>query len=318
MRDAQHDRETVESVGRRMLLGALGASACGAILPLARAHGQARALPLANLGLEHLDIVVPDTAESARFYKRVFSSPLHEQDFRGGKRYFVLLGDLPPDRQVGYIAIGAANGRPIAVGHYCALAESVELAAIGKELAAAGYPEPGGGFGMIPDPDGLELQLFKPPAGLVAAAVPSTLEVTDGGALAPLGLEHVLLAVSDLERALRYYRFVYGEGLETPDADVPERVWFHLARDTRIGLEPVAQGAKRALRELRHQGRAVRQRSGRGSFAGGRRRGPVGGAVVDSLSRQLRHHAGGDRKLAVRASRSAIGRQANAIVCTDR
>jgi catechol 2,3-dioxygenase-like lactoylglutathione lyase family enzyme len=80
-------------------------------------HGQARTLPLKNLGLEHLDIVVPDTAASARFYKRVFSSPLHEQDFRGGKRYFVLLGSLPPDRQVGYIAIGAANGRPIGVGH---------------------------------------------------------------------------------------------------------------------------------------------------------------------------------------------------------
>jgi catechol 2,3-dioxygenase-like lactoylglutathione lyase family enzyme len=77
----------------------------------------------------------------------------------------------------------------------------------------------------------------------VTAAVPSTLEVTDGGALAPLGLEHVLLAVSDLERALRYYRFVYGEGLETRDAAAPERVWFHLARNTRIGLEPVAQGA---------------------------------------------------------------------------
>jgi catechol 2,3-dioxygenase-like lactoylglutathione lyase family enzyme len=245
MKDAQHDLKAVEtsSVRRRTLLGALCASACATILPLARAHGQARALPLENLGLEHLDIVVPDTAESARFYKRVFSSALHEQDFRGGKRYFVLLGDLPPDRQVGYIAIGAANGRPIAVGHYCALAESADVAAIGKELAAAGYPEPGGGFGMIPDPDGLELQLFKPPAGLVTAAVPSTLEVTDSGALAPLGLEYVLLAVSDLGRALRYYRFVYGENLETPDAAAPERVWFRLARNTRIGLEPVAQGA---------------------------------------------------------------------------
>ena len=244
MRDAQHDLKTVEtsSVRRRTLLGALCASACATILPLARAHGQARALPLKNLGLEHLDIVVPDTAESARFYKRVFSSPLHEQDFRGGKRYFVLLGDLPPDRQVGYIAIGAANGRPVTVGHYCALAESADIAPIGKELAAAGYPEPGGGFGMIPDPDGLELQLFKPPAGLVTAAVPSTLEVTDDGVLAALGLEHVLLAVGDLERALRYYRFVYGEGLETPDAAAPKRVWFHLARNTRIGLEPVAQG----------------------------------------------------------------------------
>jgi catechol 2,3-dioxygenase-like lactoylglutathione lyase family enzyme len=223
MRDAQHDRETVEtsSIRRRTLLGAFCASACATILPLGRAHGQARALPLKNLGLEHLDIVVPDTAESARFYKRVFSSPLHEQDFRGGKRYFVLLGDLPPDRQVGYIAIGAANGRPISVGHYCALAESVDLAAIGKELATAGYPAPGGGFGMIPDPDGLELQLFAPPAGLVTAAVPSSLEVADDGPLTPLGLEHVLLAVGDQQRALRYYRFMYGEG-----------------------LEPIAQGAK--------------------------------------------------------------------------
>jgi catechol 2,3-dioxygenase-like lactoylglutathione lyase family enzyme len=204
-------------------------------------HGEARALPLENLGLEHLDIVVPDPAESARFYKRVFSSPLHEQDFRGGKRYFVLLGDLPPDRQVGYIAIGAANGRPITVGHYCALAESADLEAIGKELAAAGYPQPGGGFGMIPDPDGLELQLFKPPAGLVAAAVPSTLEVTRAGIFAPRGLDHVLLAVSDVERARRYYRLMYGEGIETRDRASPERVWFTLARNTRIGLEPIGQ-----------------------------------------------------------------------------
>jgi catechol 2,3-dioxygenase-like lactoylglutathione lyase family enzyme len=212
------------------------------ILPPKGVQGQAPALPLKNLGLEHLDIVVPDPAESARFYKRVFSSALHEQDFRGGKRYFVLLGDLPRDRQVGYIAIGAANGRPITVGHYCALAESADLEAISKDLAAAGYPQPSGGFGMIPDPDGLELQLFKPPAGLVTAAVPSTLEVTRDGILAPLGLEHVLLAVSDVERARRYYRFVYGEGIETKDPAAPERIWFNLARSTRIGLEPVAQG----------------------------------------------------------------------------
>ena len=231
-----------ERLRRRTLLGALGAGAGTALLGR-HAEAQARALPLKNLGLEHLDIVVPDTAESARFYKRVFTSPLHEQEFRGGKRYFVLLGDLPPDRQVGYIAIGAANGRPISVGHYCALAESADVAAIGKELATVGYPEPGGGFGLIPDPDGLELQLFKPPAGLVTAAVPSSLAVAGDGVFAPLGLEHVLLAVSDRERALRYYRFLYGEGLETRDAEVPERVWFNLARNTRIGIEPAAAGA---------------------------------------------------------------------------
>ena len=231
-----------ERLRRRTLLGALCACAGTAFLRR-HAEGQARALPLKNLGLEHLDIVVPDTPESARFYKRVFSSPLHEQEFRGGKRYFVLLGDLPPDRQVGYIAIGAANGRSISVGHYCALAESADLAAIGKELVTAGYPEPGGGFGLIPDPDGLELQLFKPPAGLVTAAVPSSLAVAGDGVFAPLGLEHVLLAVSNRERAVRYYRLLYGEGLETRDPDVRERVWFNLARNTRIGIEPAAAGA---------------------------------------------------------------------------
>jgi catechol 2,3-dioxygenase-like lactoylglutathione lyase family enzyme len=237
-----HGRMEALRIRRRTLLGALGAGA--AAIGFSRyARGQPRALPLENLGLEHLDIVVPETAESARFYKRVFSSPLHEQEFRGGKRYFVLLGDLPPDRQVGYIAIGAANGRPIGVGHYCALAESADLAAIGTELAAAGYPEPGGGFGLIPDTEGLELQLFVPPAGLVTAAAPSTLEVATDAPLTPLGLDHVLLAVRDRERALRYYRFLYGEGIESRDAEVSERVWFNLARNTRIGIEPAARGA---------------------------------------------------------------------------
>ena len=223
-------------IRRRSFLGALFAGV-GATLLRRPAHGQtSAALPLENLGLEHLDIVVPDTAASARFYKRVFSSPLHEQEFRGGKRYFVLLGDLPPDRQVGYIAIGAANGRPIAVGHYCALAKSADLAAIGKELAAAGYPEPGGGFGLIPDPDGLELQLFTLPAGLVTAATPSSLDVANDAPLTPLGLHHVLIAVGDLERALRYYRFLYGEGIESRDAEAEHEVrarleFVHAGRD---------------------------------------------------------------------------------------
>jgi hypothetical protein len=78
----------------------------------------------------------------------------------------------------------------------------------------------------------------------VTAAVPSSLDVADDAALTPLGLDHVLLAVGDRERALRYYRFVYGEGIETRDAEVSERVWFNLARNTRIGIEPVARGAR--------------------------------------------------------------------------
>ncbi len=198
---------------------------------------------------------------------------------------------------MGYIAIGAANGRPIGVGHYCALAESADVAAVGNELAAAGYPAPSGGFGMIPDPDGLELQLFKPPAGLVTAAAPSALEVADHGVLSPLGLEHVLLAVSDRERALRYYRFVYGEGLETRDAEVPERVWFNLARNTRIGLEPAARGSPPRFVRFGIKVAPFDARGGRAGFTGGRRRRARGRAVADPLPRQLRHHARGDREL---------------------
>ena len=49
----------------------------------ALAQGTAtKALPLDNLGLEHLDIVVPDPAASARFYSRIFRSPLHQQPLR--------------------------------------------------------------------------------------------------------------------------------------------------------------------------------------------------------------------------------------------
>jgi hypothetical protein len=46
-----------------------------------------KALPLDNLGLEHLDIIVPDPAASARFYARIFRSALHQQPVRDTLRY---------------------------------------------------------------------------------------------------------------------------------------------------------------------------------------------------------------------------------------
>ena len=129
----------------------------------------------------------------------------------GGIRYFILLGDLPANRQVGYIAIGAAGNRPTGIGHYCSLAERYDRDAVAKEMEAAGYKTAQGGFGMWPDPDGLELQLFQPPAGLVTAAVPSDLPVETNGLVTPLGLDHVILNVRDINASLPYYHFVYGK-----------------------------------------------------------------------------------------------------------
>ena len=206
----------------------------------------APALPLDNLGLEHLDIVVPDTAASAQFYARIFRTKLHQQPVRDTLRYFVLLGDLPPDRQVGYVAIGAGQGRPPAIGHYCVLAKVYNREAFGSALDAAGLPgkpTAPGPIGMWPDPDGLELQLFQPPAGVVTAAVDSPLPVAQEGVVSPLGVDHVMLDVSSLEKALPYYRAVYGpsaDGTREPGG----RMWINLKKNTRLGLQPVKDGAK--------------------------------------------------------------------------
>src|SRR5580765_988819 len=202
---------TLPMPSRREFIAMLGAAALVQPSP-------APALPLQNLGLEHLDIVVPDPAASARFYMRVFKTRLHQQPVRDTLRYFVLLGDLPVDRQVGYIAIGAASGRPPAIGHYCTLAKVYDRAGMATQLEAAGFPgiRGAGGLGMWPDPDGIELQLFQPPAGLVTAAVPSTLDVQNDGLVTPIAVDHVMLLVTDVDRALPYYRLVYGKAAEGP------------------------------------------------------------------------------------------------------
>ena len=219
---------------RRILAAAIAAALS---VGVAAQSGAAKALPLDNLGLEHLDIVVPDPAASAAFYSRIFKSALHQQPVRDALRYFVLLGDLPADRQVGYIAIGAAGGRAPAVGHYCVLAKVYDRAGVAATLQSAGFGVAAAGpTGMWPDPDRLELQLFQPPAGLVTAAVPSPLAVARDGLLTPRGVDHVLLRVSSLEKSLPYYRLVYGAAAERP-RDSNGRIWFHLERNTRLGLE---------------------------------------------------------------------------------
>jgi len=226
------------------------AAAAPALSEQRESNGQAPArpaLPLGNLGLEHLDIVVPDTEASARFYMRVFKTALHQQQMQTGLRYFILLGDLPADRQVGYVAIGAGQGRP-SIGHYCVLVNVYDRAGMGRAMEAAGFPgiRGTGGLGMWPDPDGIELQLFQPPAGLVTAAVKSPLPIEGDGLVTPRGVDHVLLRVANLERSLPYYRAVYGMNLEG-QRDAQGRVWYRLDKGTRIGLQQAAAGQSPAI-----------------------------------------------------------------------
>ena len=227
-----------EQMDRTILAAAIAA----ALTVGAMAQSAPKALPLDNLGLEHLDIIVPDPAASARFYSRIFKAPLHQQPVRDTLRYFVVLGDVPADRQVGYVAIGAAGQRQPAIGHYCVLAKVYDRAGMASALQTAGFGVAAAGpTGMWPDPDKLELQLFQPPAGLVTAAVPSPLEVQRDGLLTPRGVDHVMLRVTSLEKSLPYYRLMYGNAVERP-RDKNGRIWLQLAGNTRLGLEEAAAG----------------------------------------------------------------------------
>ena len=234
---------------RRQFIGALGVAAS---LPMLGSSATAFAaepakglLPLNTPKVDHLDVIVPNVETTARFYMGVFNTSLHAQPFQGGQRYFVLLGDLPDNRQVGYIAIGDSRGRGTYIGHFCTsvfnyrenaatitqqLTEVFEHAGFGNFASVSR----GGVGGIFSDPDGIEIQFLPAPDTLVTAAVPSNLVEWHKGLLTPKGVDHALLKVSDMSKALRFYRTLYGK------KDVRERktgrVWFPIG-DTRLGLE---------------------------------------------------------------------------------
>jgi hypothetical protein len=76
----------------------------------------------------------------------------------------------------------------------------------------------------------------------VTAAVPSDLPVETNGLVAPLGLEHVVLNVRDINASLPYYHFVYGKDVDGTREHNPERLWLNLKNDTRIGLQEAPAG----------------------------------------------------------------------------
>ena len=237
-------------VSRRDFMTGLGAAAA---VPLMRARAQeprASVLPLNTPRVDHLDVVVPNVEASARFYMGVFNTKLHAQPFQGGFRYFVLFGDLPANRQVGYLAIGDARGRATSIGHFCTSVfdyrrDSAAISsAITEAMNKAGLGKLGGGggaAGIFSDPDGIEIQFLPAPDTVVTAAVPSDLVEPNTGLVTPLGVDHVLLHVADLQKGAQFYRILYGK--EAIHEKSPERIWFQIG-DTRLGLEQAPPGQK--------------------------------------------------------------------------
>jgi catechol 2,3-dioxygenase-like lactoylglutathione lyase family enzyme len=212
---------------RRQALGILGAG----LLAGGAARGQQSALPLKTTGLEHIGMTVPDPEASARFYGQIFDPQLFKER-EIPNRFYVRTG-------IAYIAFGTnANATRPVIDHFCALVENYRAADVRRELEAAGIQMGTGPLGMPTDSDGMRLQLLGVPGGLAGSIIPGGRISQEEPAVQAIGIDHIMLAVSDLEKAAAFYAKFFGDPTRTRN---PDRIWFDVAR-TRLGLEKVAAG----------------------------------------------------------------------------
>ena len=192
-------------------------------------------LPLRSPGLEHLGLTVPDPEAAAKFYGRIFGPQLFRER-EAPPRYYVMAGTA-------YLAFGGSATVTPLVDHFCALVHDYRGREMRPVLEARGIQS--AGVGMISDPDGLRLQLLGVPGGLAGTIVPGGRMSLDPPVVHAVGLDHVMLRVSDLEKSVAFYRTFFGN--ERPRTkDKPERVWFQIG-NTRLGLEAAATGTKAAV-----------------------------------------------------------------------
>jgi catechol 2,3-dioxygenase-like lactoylglutathione lyase family enzyme len=225
------------TLARRQWLTRATTFAAGSLLAT-RGSAQQKLLPLHSSGLDHLSITVPDAVQAATFYGRIFDPQVfHERT--GVQRYYVRLG-------AAYIAFGPRADATPFIDHIAAgVIDFVEAdfgnADVKTQITAAGLAAPPGVLPMLSDPDQLRLQLVNATHGLFDTLMPGGRVVPEPAALVPIGLDHIMLSVSDVDKSAAHYRKLFGA--EESRERNPQRVWFKLA-DTRLGLEAAPAGQK--------------------------------------------------------------------------
>lgn len=196
-------------------------------------------LPLQTTGLEHIGMTVSDQKASAEWYGRIFDPQLF-QERDPPPRYYVRMGSA-------YIAFGGAPATDPTpkIDHFCALVKGYKPDEMRAAIEKAGISMGTGRLGMPTDGDGIRLQLLGVPGGLARTIIPAARITTDDAAVASVGLDHIVLAVSDVDRASAHYAKFFGP----PATKQAGQVWFQVA-NTRLGLEPVASGGKPAIERL--------------------------------------------------------------------
>lgn len=216
-------------IGRRSALALLGAGAWAA------RPGFAAESPLRFTGLDHVEFWASDVEKSRDFYARVFGSTVMKN--KQTTRRYIQLGNA-------YIAIdrGQEAGR---ADHFCAGAGGFEIAAVHGYLMQNGIAfrdYPSGRDLAVTDPDGTRTQLaadngWKALVGGTASA--ETVPLEGEPIFRPTGLDHILLNVSDQEKAAAFYQKIFGTVTQRNN----NRVWFQ-AGSSRIGLLHTPSGQR--------------------------------------------------------------------------
>ena len=216
-------------LSRRAVLGALAAIGPAVMLSVRAAEElQGNELPLRTTGLEHIGMVVPDVEKAARFYSSVFNPDLQKEK-DSPLRYYVMTG-------TGYMAIGSrANVTESRIDHYCTLVRGYDRDRMNATLAAKGMPA--ASRGVVPDPDGIGLQLIAVPGGPGPTAVAGGRLVEAVPLVQPVGFDSILLRVADIKRSADFYSHFFN----TVRAAEAGQIAF-AAADTRIILRAVATG----------------------------------------------------------------------------
>lgn len=190
--------------------------------------------------IDHLAIAVDDNEKSIRFYSRVFGNDALKE--KNGPRHYIKLGPR------NYIAMAppAAGEKSQIVHHICPGIVGWDHAATKRILDQNGlkYREsPTVGF-FLSDPDGIQVQLWtedswKP---TLKTAIPANLPSQGEPLIRPLAIDHVLINVSDVDRAIPFYEKVLGPIINPKSR--PRRTWFSGGGKDRVALGLAGPGYK--------------------------------------------------------------------------
>jgi catechol 2,3-dioxygenase-like lactoylglutathione lyase family enzyme len=184
--------------------------------------------------LDHVALAVPDAARSVAFYSRIFGHDVLKAN-TGERRYFKI-GSA-------YIAMAPpASGQPSRrVDHICAGIPGFDSAAVKSYLDQHHIPSRESAVGRyVSDPDGIQIQLWAAPSWTeVSRAASPEGARSQESVFRPLGLDHILLRVSDLEKSAAFYQELFGPVAQR--GANPPRIWFQVG-EGRLGLAPVGAG----------------------------------------------------------------------------